>query len=61
MNIDNDLNLHSMAEMSGWLRYWLHVVKHICKKRELQICKAGEIHVKFSYRFMSRLISMLSP
>ena len=23
MNNDNDLNLHSMTKLSGWLRYWL--------------------------------------
>ena len=22
MNNDNDLNLHSMTKLSGWLRYW---------------------------------------
>ena len=37
MNNDNDLNLHSMTKLSGWLRYWprlvseensLHVRRH---------------------------------
>ena len=23
MNNDNDLNLHSMTKLSGWLRYWI--------------------------------------
>ena len=23
MNNDNDLNLHSMTKLSGWLRYWV--------------------------------------
>ena len=23
MNNNNDLNLHSMTKLSGWLRYWL--------------------------------------
>ena len=26
MNNDNDLNLHSMTKLSGWLRYWVRVV-----------------------------------
>ena len=25
MNNDNDLNLHSMTKLSGWLRYWADV------------------------------------
>ena len=23
MNSDNDLNLHSMTKLSGWVHYWL--------------------------------------
>ena len=26
MNDDNDLNLHSMTKLSGWLSYWLNIV-----------------------------------
>ena len=26
INNDNDLNLHSMTKLSGWLRYWSHVL-----------------------------------
>ena len=26
MNNDNDLNLHSMTRLSGWLRYWIYVL-----------------------------------
>ena len=30
MNNDDDLNLHSMTKLSGWLRYWLiGKLKHI--------------------------------
>ena len=24
MNNDNDINLHSMTKLSGWLRHWLN-------------------------------------
>ena len=36
MNNDNDLNLHSMTKLSGWLRYWddsLLVLKFIVGTR----------------------------
>ena len=30
MNNDNDLNLHSMTKLSGWLRYCFSVFSHKC-------------------------------
>ena len=28
MNNDNDLNLHSMTKLSGWLRHWFKIVAY---------------------------------
>ena len=36
MNNDNDLNLHSMTKLSGWLRYWLEI-EYICHKDTLSV------------------------
>ena len=32
MNNDNDLNLHSMTKLSGWLRYILYVYSYTLYK-----------------------------
>ena len=34
MNNDNDLNLHSMTKLSGWLRYCLIIKNDLWKKNE---------------------------
>ena len=34
MNNDNDLNLHSMTKLSGWLRYYSIIKNDLWKKNE---------------------------
>ena len=55
MNNDNDLNLHSMTKLSGWLRYWFDlgfsIVSVMDIRKELDRKLAG-VSVETYLRFV---------